>query len=187
VPDPRAVQVHGEPGGVRGVDQGVMRRGRGDRAARGVVGVLQAEQRGAQRVVRAGGPGGGAHVLDGGHARAGGPRQLDGHPLGDPGGGAELEVDHVGVRGGEEAVAAAQVQHQADQVGHGAGRHPQCVLQAGDPGDGALQLAQGGVAVEHVVADRGLGHRAAHRRGGAGDGVGPQIDHRVLRDAGRGW
>ena len=46
--------------------------------------------------------------------------------------------------------------------------------QRGRPG---LQLVDGGIVTEDVVADAGRGHRAAHRRGGGGDGVGAGIDH----------
>ena len=42
----------------------------------------------------------------------------------------------------------------------------------------ALEGVDGRVFADDVVADLGLGHRRPHRRRGAGDGVGPQVDDR---------
>ena len=49
-------------------------------------------------------------------------------------------------------------------------------LLAGQLGGALLERDDGGVVAEDVVADLGLGHRAAHRRRGLGDGVGAKVD-----------
>ena len=45
------------------------------------------------------------------------------------------------------------------------------------PATRSCSACDGRVLAVDVVADLGLGHRAAHALGGAGDGVGAEVDH----------
>ena len=172
----------------RGRDGGVLVRG-GHGAARGVVGVLQAQQRGAQRVVR-----------PGACRRRGGRRR--GRPCPGPascGSGRGMPpASHAAVpssasstcapAGARNASPRVEVAHQRDEVAHRAARRPQRVVRAEQAGDPGLELAHRGVAVEDVVVDLGGGHRVAHLLGRAGDGVRTQVDRAVVgRSAGTSW
>ncbi len=160
----------------RGGDQlGVLVR-RGDRAARRVVGVLQAEQRGAQRVVRPRPPGGRPHRLHGHPARPLAPVDRLRHAAGQPRGRAQLVVQHVRAPRGEEPVAPVQVQRQRDEVAHRRARHPQRGVDAEQVGGPLLESAHRRVAVQHVVADLGARHGEPHGLVRLGDGVRTEVD-----------
>ncbi len=76
----------------------------------------------------------------------------------------------------DEFVARLAVQADADLVGHGAGGHKQCGFFAEDFGGELLQAVAGGIDVDDVVTDVGIGDRLAHFGRGAGDGVGAEVD-----------
>ena len=176
VPDPRAVEVHGQPGVARRGHQRAVLVDAGDGPARAVVGVLEAEQRRAQPEVGPGGAGGARHR---GRCRAAGAAVvLERHrePAGEPRRGPELGLEHVRPGGREEPVTACQVVHERDGVRHAAGGGPERGLDAEQVGDTGLERGEGRVAVEDVVADVRPGHRLAHGGRGAGDRVGAQID-----------
>ena len=62
-------------------------------------------------------------------------------------------------------------------VAHGAGGDEEGGFFAEEFGGGKLELGDGGVIAEDVVADRGFGHGFAHGGGGLGDGVAAEVDH----------
>ena len=86
---------------------------------------------------------------------------------------------------GHHCVARSGQNAQGDLVGHGPGGDEQCRLLTGQAGEYLLQAVDGRILPVLVVADLGVGHRPAHRRGGPGDGVGAQVDqhspHRTLQ------
>ncbi|GAA3354151.1 hypothetical protein GCM10020366_09910 [Saccharopolyspora gregorii] len=168
--------MHVQPAvaGGRG-ELGVLVR-RDDRATRRVVRVLQAQQRGVQRVVAPVAARVRTHRVGGGPPRAGVPLQRFRHAPGEPRGGAQLVVQHVRAARREEPVPAAQVHRQRDQVAHRAAGHPQRGGGAEQLRGPLLQRAHGRVVVEHVVADFGVGHRRGHPLVGARDRVGTQVD-----------
>ena len=96
---------------------------------------------------------------------------------GDAGAAGDLVVEDVRAPLDEHLVAGLRQALDRELVSHRAARHEQCALLAAQPGDPVLELVNGGIVVEHVVADDGLGDRAAHRGRGTGDGVGAQVDH----------
>ena len=84
------------------------------------------------------------------------------------------------MRIGLEEHLGAMLRHQPDAglIGLSARREKERVLGADQLGDALLEPAGRGVAVEYVVADFRLGHRAPHAGGRLGDGVGAEIDRR---------
>jgi hypothetical protein len=64
-----------------------------------------------------------------------------------------------------------------DQVAHRPGGHEQAGLLAQQLGGTCLERLDRRVVLEDVVADLGVGHRAAHRGRRVGDGVAAQVDH----------
>src|SRR6185312_9738174 len=112
-------------------------------------------------------------------AGAGVVRQRPGHAAGQPGRRAQLRVEHVGSGRGEEGVAALQVAHQGDEVGHRAAGRPHRVVRAEQRGDAVLQFTHRGVVAEDVVVDLRRDHRLTHALGRPRDGVRSQVDRAV--------
>ena len=78
-------------------------------------------------------------------------------------------VEHgVGRRPGDRLVAAGEVRHQGDEVAHRAAGHEQPGVLAQQLGRAGLERVDRRVVAEHVVADLGRGHRAAHLRRSGG-------------------
>ncbi len=69
---------------------------------------------------------------------------------------------------GDDLLASAEVRELGDEVAHRAARDEQAGLLAEELGGAFLEGDDGRVVAEHVVADLGLGHRAAHRGRRAG-------------------
>ncbi len=90
---------------------------------------------------------------------------------------AGLVHDGVGRRAGDGLVAAREVRDQRHEVAHGAARDEQARFLAQQLRGPRLELVDGGIVAEHVIADARGGHRAAHGVGRVGDGVGAQVDH----------
>jgi hypothetical protein len=72
---------------------------------------------------------------------------------------------------GEDVVPGAAVREHRDQVAHGAARHEEGGLQAGQLRGAGLQGVHRGVVTEDVVPHDRLGHGPAHACRGARDGV----------------
>ena len=91
--------------------------------------------------------------------------------------GAALLVEHdvrLGVQ--EDLVAAARERAHGRLVAHRAGGEVEAGLLAEQAGGVLLQADDRGVVAEHVVADLGLEHGAAHLRRRTRDGVAAQVD-----------
>jgi len=88
----------------------------------------------------------------------------------------------VRVLGGQEAIAALQMQHQRDDVAHRTRRHPQRRLEPEQPCHRFFQRCHRGVVVEDVVAHFGVGHGFSHDRIGSGDGVGAKVDRSMCHE-----
>jgi len=98
---------------------------------------------------------------------------------GDPaerGGGAHLEVDDVRLDVGEQLLAGADEELQADLVGHGPGRGEHGRFLAEQGGGFGFEGVHRGVLAVDVVADVGGRHGFEHARGRAGHGVGTEVD-----------
>ena len=89
---------------------------------------------------------------------------------------AASSSDDVRRRLGDDLAAPRHVRHLAHQVAHRAAGHEQAGLLAEQLGGALLERDDGRVVPEHVVADLGIGHGAAHLGGGVRDGVGAQVD-----------
>ena len=87
-----------------------------------------------------------------------------------------LVDDDVVLAAGDRLLAAAQVRHLRDEVAHRPRRDEEARLLAEQLGGAFLEGVDRRVVAEDVVADLGLGHRAAHRRRGLRDGVAAQVD-----------
>ena len=110
-------------------------------------------------------------IVPSGRSRQGADRRPDDDRVA-----AGLVQHGVGGRPGDGLVAARQVGHQRDEVAHRAARDEQAGLLAQQLGGARLERVDRGVVAEHVVAELGRGHRAAHRVGRVGDRVGAEID-----------
>jgi hypothetical protein len=77
---------------------------------------------------------------------------------------------------GDDLLAAAEVGHQGHEIAHGAGGDEEARLLAEEVGGTLLELVDGRVVAEHVVAELGRRHGPAHRLGRAGDGVAAEVD-----------
>ena len=77
---------------------------------------------------------------------------------------ARLVDDEVVLAAGDGLLAAAEVRHLGDEVAHRAAGDEQAGLLAEQLGGALLEGDDGRVVAEDVVADLGVGHRAAHRR-----------------------
>ncbi len=93
--------------------------------------------------------------------------------------GAVLERDDVLRTTGNHASAGHAEHSKGDLVRHRARGHEHRRLLADPLGKRLLEEVHRRVFSGAVVADLGLGHGAAHRRGGLRDGVRPQIDDAV--------
>ncbi len=178
VPEPGAVEVHGDADGLRGPPDLADGLDRLHRAAAEVVGVLEHDERGLDLVGPD--PGGDERHRAGRveQAALAGPRAA--RDAGERRGGTELGAQHVCLLVGDELLARAHVQPHAELVGQRPGRREQPRLVAEQPGDALLERAHGGVLAEDVVADLGVRHRLAHRAGRGGQGVGEEVGaHRV--------
>jgi FHS family L-fucose permease-like MFS transporter len=182
MPEPGPVQMHLQPLGLGLLDQGPVLGHRQAGAAGEIVGVFQAQQGGAQGEVRAGAAGIAPDLHGRDPARAGLPGQRLGHAPRQPGRGAQLGTEHMGLGRRQEPVAALEVQHHGDAVGHAAGGGPQAGLLAQEFGHPVFQPDHGRIPVEHVVADLGLGHGLAHGGVGTGDGVGAEVEGAHAQD-----
>ena len=87
-----------------------------------------------------------------------------------------LVDDDVVLAAGDGLLAAAEVGHLGDEVAHRPRGDEQAGLLAEQLGGALLEGVDRRVVAEDVVADLGLGHRPAHRRGRVGDGVAAQVD-----------
>ena len=183
VPEPRPVQVHGDPGLGGPGPQRLQLGERLDRPAAEVVGVLHRD-RGGRHQVR---PGVGGHEgqrhrrLE----RPGGVAAVDEPvgpgPRGDPAERpvpAELGPQHVGQHVGEQLLPRLDEQPDPDHVGHRAGGEEQPGLVPEQRGRAGLELEQGRVLGVHVVAHDGRGHGLAHGRRRRGQGVRAEVDDR---------
>ncbi|OEI67412.1 hypothetical protein Cus16_3012 [Curtobacterium sp. ER1/6] len=181
VPEPGAVEVHrdavlaGEGLHRRDLVAGL------DGAAAEVVRVLDRDRR-RRHAVRPG-----VRLRDLGHRRGDEPSAL-GRPgprgdAGEHGGRTELRSHHVGADVGQQFLAGGDVQPQPELVRHRAGGGEEPGLVPEQVRDLSLEGVRLRVLAEDVVADLGLGHRPAHRRGRAGDGVGAQVDRGVGHQA----
>jgi len=100
--------------------------------------------------------------------------QRPGRRTGEAGVAAALaEADVAGVA--EQDLAVLGVDHDGQQVAHGPRGDEERGLLADGPGGEFLELADGGVLAEDVVADRRAAHGPAHGRRGPGDGVGAEV------------
>ena len=87
-----------------------------------------------------------------------------------------LVEDHVVLAARDGLLAAREVGHLGDEVAHRPGRDEEAGFLAEQLGGALLEGVDRRVVAEDVVAELGLGHRPAHRRGGVGDGVAAQVD-----------
>ena len=87
-----------------------------------------------------------------------------------------LVDDHVVLATGDGLLAAGEVGHLGDEVAHRPAGDEQAGFLAEQLGGALLERDDRRVVAEDVVAELGLGHRAAHRRRGVGDGVAAQVD-----------
>ena len=175
VPQPGAVQMHALTRRGRGRDDPVHHRGRHHLPARGVVGVFRRDRArsgdvGRRRTERR------LQAL----TREQPVRRRDRPDLYAPvGGHARLLVVHqVGVGLEQQLGPGAGEQRDAGLVRLGTGGEEQRVARAEELRDALLEPARGRVTIEDIVADFGLGHRAAHPRRRPRDRVAPQIDRR---------
>jgi hypothetical protein len=182
VEDARAVQVHVHPGAAGPVEQPLQLGQRLDQPATAVVRVLHRDGRGGgevpvavrshlgdQLVGRQ--PAGDVGATTGGagdDGAAGEPEQR--------GRGTHLVGEHMAVGVAQDLLSGLADQPQADLVAHRPGGDEERRLVAEQVGDVLLQRVDRGVLAVDVVADLGLGHRPAHRRGGPGEGVRPEVD-----------
>jgi hypothetical protein len=88
----------------------------------------------------------------------------------------------MGLGGRQEPVAALEVQHHRDAVGHAAGGGPEGGILAQEFSHPVFQPDHGRIPVEHVVADLGLGHGLAHGGVGTGNGVGAEVEGAHAQD-----
>ena len=93
------------------------------------------------------------------------------------GGGAVLVGDHVLAPSGHHGGPGRGQHPDGDLVGHDARGHEQRGRLADPRREGLLERPHRRILAVVVVADLGLGHGAAHRRRGPGDGVAAQVDH----------
>ena len=179
VEEPRAVQVDGEAELARRRDDLVQLVERPHAPARGVVRVLEREDRRAlvchlrARLCR------GAHLLRREPAAIAG--QPERHQPGVGGRAAVLVDDDVRVLLRDQDVARPRVQLERDLVRHRRGRHEDRRLVAEQRRNPLLQRVDRRVLALLLVADGGLRDRAAHALGRLRDGVGAKVDH--ARDA----
>ena len=80
---------------------------------------------------------------------------------------------------GDDLAAARHLGQHADEIAHRAAGDEQRRFLAGQLGGALLERDDRRVVAENVVANLGVGHRAAHLWRWLGDGVGAQIDHVV--------
>ena len=88
-----------------------------------------------------------------------------------------LEVERVRTLLHQDFGRRRRQDPQSDLVGHRAARREERRRESEELRDSRLEVADGRVFFEDVVADRSLGHRAAHRRRRPRDGVAAQVDH----------
>ncbi len=115
-----------------------------------------------------------------------GPRDRPDRRAGDDRVPGALAAERVDLGRTDDLAAARDVGHEPDEIAHRAARDQQRGLGAEEFGGSLLELADGRVLAEDVVADLGRGHRAAHGRGGECDGVRPEVDHAVPAGPRRG-
>ena len=175
VEDARAVQVHRHAGLMGHVADGLGVGGGHHHAAAPVMGVLKAEHGGGGEMGVALGPDGAGHVVWVDAALG-----VVGHQAGLGSGQGGLSPafvpEHVGLVAHDDLVAPVAVGQSGDEVAHGAAGGQQAGFLAQHGGGPLLQLINGRVLAENVVAHLGLGHGPAHLAGGFGDCVAAQID-----------
>ena len=88
-----------------------------------------------------------------------------------------LVAGQVVVLARDRLLAAAEMGELGDDIAHRPRGHEQPGLLAEQLGGARLERNDRRVVAEHVVADFGLGHRAAHGRTGLRDGVAAEVDH----------
>ena len=162
VHQPRAVQVRAQAGGRGGAEHAAQAVERPHAAAGDVRRVLHGDEPRARRVAvrgvverrgQRGGVEGAARAVERGEHRAPQRRRA-----------ARLEAQRVGGAVQQHLVAAvAEVQAEADRVAHRARRQEDGGLVAEQLGDALAQRRDRRVGEALLVADVGLGHRAAHR------------------------
>ncbi len=173
VPEPRAVEVDRQAP-LPGEDEDLLdgRPGQ-DGAAGEVVGVLEADDRGAREVVDRLRP---DPRLDSGNRHpAAGPGDRAREESGERGHRPHLVVEDVAPLLDDDLGPGAPVDPQRDLVPHRAGRDEEGRLEAEDLGRPLLEASDRRVLAVDVVADLGLGHGAAHRRRRLRDGVGTEV------------
>ena len=87
-----------------------------------------------------------------------------------------LVEDDVVLAAGDGLLAAPEVGHLGDEVAHRPGGDEQPGLLAEEVRGTLLERDDRRVVTEHVVAERRVRHRPAHRRGRVRDGVAAQVD-----------
>ena len=151
----------------------VKRRHTEHTTAGGIVGIL--DRQGADaRYVRRRGAYGTAHQVRGEQP----VRRRDGSDLrtGQHGDSGELIVHQVRVRFEYDFCPLLCEQPDSCLVGLSPRRKEQRVLGTEELGDALLEPARRRVAIQHVVADFRVRHRAPHSGGRLGDRIRPQID-----------
>ena len=146
---------------------------REDDTAAAVVGVLDLHQRRRRKHRQAARLDRGFELVRGEQPA---PSDLDQLHAGVGRGAAGLVPAGVRLAAGDDLVARPRQHAQRHLVGHRARRQPERRLLAQQLRAALLQQVRRRVLAVLAVAHRGGGHRRAHGVGGAGDGVGTQVD-----------
>ena len=170
-----AVQMNGGAGGVGHINDGFGVLGRHYAAAATVVGIFQADQGGCGYMDVGAVADGVGHIL-GGDASAGVVRHQPDLGAGEGSGAGRFVPEHMGFLAHNHFVAPAAPGQGGDEVTHGAAGGEQAGFLAHQGGGAFLQGVDGGILAEHVVADFGGGHSAAHFVSGLGNGVATQVN-----------
>ena len=172
VPDARSVEVNGEPACARRVGEGSRVARVEDAAARAVVGVLERDERRARVVV-----GVRLHareqLLDAEEATRPGDDELH---AAEHGRRADLVERDVCALADDDLVARPGLAGNRELVAHGPRWHEERGFLSGDCRHLALEGEHARVLPEDVVADGGVGHRAAHAGGRPRDGVAAKVN-----------
>ncbi len=97
------------------------------------------------------------------------PRQLCERPL--------LVVIHMAIGFAQELAAPVAVDANGNLVGHRSAGHEDRGFFTEQFGGHFFQSIDGGIDVNHGIADLGIGHGGPHFRGWSGNGIAAKIDH----------
>ncbi len=86
-----------------------------------------------------------------------------------------VEVD-VGFRVGDQLVPRLRLRLDRQSIRHRSGGHEKSRFLSQQSRNSILQLDDGRVIAQHIVADHSLRHHFTHRRGRLSHGVGAQVD-----------